>query len=407
MGFGLTLATRRDITKKEAAVFARASKKDKGVILDRLVVEIGWSRANARRQLGNALKRRGPAAAVQRKPRPRTYTFDALKVLQRVWLAAGQPCGKYLAPAMAATLGNMEAHAGQGAFGPVRGRYGPAVREELLRMSPATIDRLLAPHKARLHPDGKSTTRSMRNQYREAIPIMTRIPAIDRQPGLVAIDTVAHCGHTIKGQYAFTLTVTDPFTGWTVNRAVKNKAAKWIAEALDEIAGQFPYPIDRIHSDNGSEFLNHAVTAWTDAHDIRMTRSRPHHSNDNPFVEQKNGDIVRRSAFNYRYDTPTELALLHELWPLVNLRKNLFTPTKKAVGYRLTKTGRHVRAYDAPRTPADRVKDTGIMLPPERETMEELHHSVDLAALTRRIHDIQQELIRLAATKTYSQAQVA
>lgn len=138
-----------------------------------------------------------------------------------------------------------------------------------------------------------------------------------------------------------------------------------------------------------------------------MTRSRANHSNDNPFAEQKNGDIVRRSAFNYRYDTDAELALLQELWPLVNLRKNLFLPTKKATGYRLSASGRHVRQYDSPRTPADRVIATGILLPPERLALQELQRSVDLTALTRRIHQIQQELIHLAAAKTQSQALAA
>lgn len=138
-------------------------------------------------------------------------------------------------------------------FGKESPRYVPVVKAQLLRMSPATIDRLLGIYKAMLHPDGKSTTRSVKNQYRETIPILTHVPMIDRQPGLVAIDTVAHCGHTLLGEYAYTLTATDVFTGWTVNRAIKNKAARWIVEAMDGIAAQFPYPIDHIHSDYAEE----------------------------------------------------------------------------------------------------------------------------------------------------------
>lgn len=271
-------------------------------------------------------------------------------------------------------------------------------------MCAATIDRLLAPFKLSMYPEGKSTTRSRRNQYMEAVPIMSRIPDIDWQPGLVAIDTVAHCGNSAKGQYAFTLTATDVFTGWTVNRAIKNKASKWVVKAMDEIQDEFPYPIDHINSDNGSEFLNDPVTTWCNTHNIRMTRSRPHHSNDNPFVEQKNGAVVRRSAFNYRYDTDVELGLLNELWPLVNLRKNLFLPTKKVTGYHLSRKGKSVRSYDDPRTPADRIKDTGIMLKPQRRHMDELYANLDLAGLTNRINEIQQRLIRLAAAKTYSQS---
>lgn len=400
----MTLSARREITKKEAAAYARASKRTKGEILGRLVVEVGWSRANARRQLGRAFKRHGPVRALLRRPRPPMYGYDTVKVLQQVWVVAGQPCGKYLAAVMGATLANMEAHIGSGAFGRARSRYSTLVHTQLLTMSAATIDRLLAPFKLSMYPQGKSTTGSRRNQYTEAIPIMSRIPDIDWQPGLVAIDTVAHCGNSAKGQYAFTLTATDVFTGWTVNRAIKNKASKWVVKAMDEIQDEFPYPIDHIHSDNGSEFLNDPVTTWCNDQNIRMTRSRPHHSNDNPFVEQKNGAVVRRSAFNYRYDTDVELGLLNELWPLVNLRKNLFLPTKKVTGYHLSRKGKSVRSYDDPRTPADRIKDTGIMLEPQRQHMDELYVSLDLAGLTNRINEIQQRLIRLAAAKTYAQS---
>ncbi|WP_372699671.1 hypothetical protein [Arthrobacter sp. JSM 101049] len=193
---------------------------------------------------------------------------------------------------------------------------------------------------------------------------MTRVPAIDSQLGRVAVNTVAHCGNTTRGQYAFTLIATDVFAGWTVNRAIKNEAARWVAEAMAEITGQFTYPIHHVRCDNGSDFLSEPVTAWADTQDFTMTRSRLCHSNDSPFAEQKNGDILRRTTFTYRHDTDTDLALLRELWPLVNLRKNLFRTTKEAISYRVTKTDRHMRAYDIPRTPADRVKDAGILISP-------------------------------------------
>jgi len=385
-------------------VYASASKKAKSAILAQLEAEVGWSRANARRQLTAALVRRGPVRAVRRKPRPRTYGYDTLKVLQRVWEVTGRPSGKYLAVVMPATLANMDAHTGTGAFGDTAARYTPEVHAQLLTVSAATIDRLLAPYKRALQPGGKSTTRSRKNRHAERIPIMTHVAAIDWQPGLVAIDTVAHCGHTTRGQYAFTLTVTDVFTGWTINQAIKNKAAIWVAQAMEEIQAAFLYPIDHVHSDNGSEFLNDPVTAWCDRNNIRMTRSRPSHSNDNPFVEQKNGAIVRKSAFNYRYDTDAELALLNRLWPLVNLRKNLFLPTTKVTGWHTTRAGKTVRSYDAPRTPADRVIDSGILLPPDRQRLDVLRESIDLAALTDQISRIQHRLITLAEAKTYAQA---
>ena len=102
-------------------LLARPLRRDALVVeahlLARLVGEVGWSRANARRQLNAALTRRGPARAVEREPRPRTYGYDTLKVLQRVWEVAGRPCGKYLAAVMGPTVTNMEKNTTTGAFG--------------------------------------------------------------------------------------------------------------------------------------------------------------------------------------------------------------------------------------------------------------------------------------------------
>lgn len=125
------------------------------------------------------------------------------------------------------------------------------VPEQLLAISPETIDRLLKPYNAQLQPDANSSTHSTKNQYRQTIPIKTKIPTSDRQPVLVVIDTVAHCGLTAKGEFAFTLTVT--FTGLTVNRSVKNKAAKRIVLALEEIRAEFPFLFDRAHVDLAEE----------------------------------------------------------------------------------------------------------------------------------------------------------
>lgn len=402
MGYGLSMSARQEITRKEAQAYAKATKKDKGIILDRLVAEVGWSRANARRRLSTALKapkKTDPARL--RKRRPATYGYDTTKVLIKVWATAGQPCGKYLAPVMDGTLSNMEQHK---SFGVEARRYTPHVKAQLLKMSPATIDRLLAPTKKHMDPTALGATSSKKTALRELIPIMTHLDPLQHQPGIVSVDTVAHCGNTLKGEFAYTLTVTDIHTGWTINRAVKNKASKWIIQALDRVYDQFPFPLDHMHSDNGSEFLNYAVNQWATIHQISCSRSRPRRSNDNPWVEQKNGDIVRRSAFRYRYDTAEELRLLNDLWNLVNLRKNLFLPTKKATGYRRTRSGRHVRTYDAPRTPLQRVIDTGIMLPPERERMAELVNHTSLAALTKNITLIQNQLIACAAAKNRARA---
>ncbi len=147
------MATRRDLTKAYAREYRRASKKAKGVMLDELCAATGWSRVNARRAIRQAATRKGRAGQQQRRPRPRKYSYDALKVLEQVWTLDGEPCGKYLAPVMDDTLERLLRFA---ELGKVADRISDQVLEEVRAMSPATIDRYLAPVKAARYPEAKS-----------------------------------------------------------------------------------------------------------------------------------------------------------------------------------------------------------------------------------------------------------
>ncbi|MGO4145221.1 transposase family protein [Paenarthrobacter sp. YAF11_1] len=144
----------------------------------------------------------------------------------------------------------------------------------------------------------------------------------------------------LTGEFARTLTATDVFTGWTENVAVRNGAHVWILAAMDEVVARLPFPLVGLDTDNGGEFINYAMIEWAGKKDIYFTRARPYKSNDNAHVEQKNGDVVRRHAFHYRYDTAAELKLLNALYALVRIRLNLFTATTKAIGWRSNKYGK-------------------------------------------------------------------
>ncbi len=211
---------------------------------------------------------------------------------------------------------------------------------------------------------------------------------------------VAHCGHSLAGEHAWTLTATDVFTGWTLNVAIRNRAHKHVVAAIEQVAQALPYPMVGLDWDNGGEFINHALVGWCAQRTIFMTRARAHTSNDNAHVEQKNGDIVRKSAFRYRYDTQAELDLLNELWGFVNVRKNLFLPTKKTNGWRSTKAGRNTRTYDPPRTPYLRCLDSGTLTDQATKQLQDLHDETNPASLTRNINRIQQALIASAKDKT-------
>lgn len=392
----MSMAARKEITKKYARAYASAAKKDKGRMLDELVGVTGWSRANARRSIAAAGKRKGSARAVARKPRAPTYGYDTLKVLIEIWTLIGEPCGKYLAPIMASTLAQLESF---GELDQVAHRLSDTVREQLVAMSPATIDRMLAPTKSARYPAAKSATRPGAT-LRSSIGLRQAMDEMEQAPGFFEIDLVAHCGHTLKGEHAWTLTVTDVYLGWTENIAIRNRAHSRVVAAIEEISGRLPYPMVGLDCDNGGEFINHALIAWCAERAIFMTRARAHTSNDNAHVEQKNGDIVRKSAFRYRYDTPGELALLNELWGHVNLRKNLFLPTKKANGWRTTKAGRNTRTYDTPKTPYQRLIDSGVLPDEQARRLAALHVLTNPAELTRNINRIQHALIASAKDKT-------
>ena len=336
----------------------------------------------------------GPGEGGGAKPRGRTYGYDTLKVLISVWRIAGMPSGKYLAATMDLWLPKLQT------FGELDAkRLTPAVRAQLLQVSGATIDRLLRPTKDADRPKGLSATKAG-PLLRNSITVRKAGDEHEQAPGFIEADMVVHCGPTLAGEFARTLTATDVFTGWTENVAVRNGAHRWVLEAMDEVVARLPFPLVGLDTDNGGEFINHALIKWAGEKEIYFTRSRPYKSNDNAHVEQKNGDVVRRHAFHYRYDTAAELRLLNTLYALVRIRLNLFTATTKAIGWRSNKHGKKTRIYDKPRTPYQRVIDSGILTEAKAAELADLMDITNPADLTRGITAIQTQLITLAAAKT-------
>jgi len=235
-------------------------------------------------------------------------------------------------------------------FGPVADRATPDVLAELTRMSPATIDRYLAPHKKALYPEAVAATRPG-HLLRQSIPVHACYDGTIDDIGFLELDTVAHCGFELKGEFLWTLTATDPVIGWTVLRTIKNKAFVHVSAGLDWVARELPYPVIGVDFDNGSKFLNWGVVAWADARDLPLTRGRPYAKNDNAHVEQRNGDWVRKHCSRFRYETDEAMRLLNELWQQVMLRKHFLLPCVKAVGWTETPSGRKKQIYDQPATP--------------------------------------------------------
>ncbi|MCT1608069.1 transposase family protein [Nesterenkonia massiliensis] len=398
----VSLATRVEITKKYAAAYEAASKKTKSRILDQLVEVTGWNRDHARQQLRRRMaqpkgRAQATVAVLDRRKNPGSrYSYDALKVLQHVWAVAGGICGKYLAASMADWLDAMEAASD---LVPGQDRYSRSVRAELLKMSAATIDRHLAPVKARDPIRGKSTTKPGA-LLRNSLSVRKAGDEVEAEPGFFEVDTVAHCGPSLKGEFARTVNFTDMHTGWVFTTAVRNNAMVNIVAAFDQFVEAVPFMVTGIDSDNGSEFINHEVLGWSVEKKIFYTRSRPYQKNDQATIESKNNHLVRRYGFYYRYDTPHQRELLNQLWPLVCDRLNYFTPTKKPVGYTTDSVGRRRRVYDKPRSPYYRLLDAGVLNQAQEAELAAYKASLNVVELARRISTIQQRLTSLAAAPT-------
>ena len=227
------------------------------------------------------------------------FSYDALKVLQRVWAASGGQCGKYLAASMRTQLDGLERH---GELVDGVGRYSMAVRAELLAMSAASIDRYLRPAKATDQIRGVSTTKPS-PLLRSSIKIRKAGDEVEAEPGFFEGDTVAHCGPTLKGEFARTLNLTCVHTGWVFTRTMRNNAHVHVLAALQAGVQEIPFTITGLDFDNGTEFLNKAVINWAGERDIYFTRSRPYKKNDQATIESKNNHLVRKYGFYYRYDT--------------------------------------------------------------------------------------------------------
>lgn len=396
------MPARVEVTKKYATAYAQASKKDKGRILDTVVEITGWNRDHARQQLRARLAQpKGRATATvavidRRRVRARKYSYNATVILAKVWAIAGGLCGKYLAASLPGWLDALEAE-GELVIG--HDRYDASVRAELEAMSAATIDRYLAPARAKDPIRGKSATRPG-TLLRNSIQVRKAGDEVEAEPGFFEVDTVAHCGPTLKGEFARTVNFTDIHTGWVFTKAVRNNAAVHILGAFNAFIQAIPFAVTGIDCDNGSEFINHNLIGWAGDRKVFFTRSRPYKKNDQATIESKNNHLVRRYGFYHRYDTNAELKLLGQLWPLVCDRLNYFTPTKKPTGYTTDTIGRRQRVYDRPQTPYQRLLQAGVLSQAQEQQLAAYKAQLRPTDMARQITQIQQELTRLAGHKT-------
>ena len=227
-------------------------------------------------------------------------------------------------------------------------------QRRILSVSPATLDRVLRDCKVDgIHKANKQTISALK----QSIPIIDTTRKIDVAGHLYA-DTVAHCGDSIRGNFVWTLTVTDDLTLWTLNRAIWNKGQDATCSAFLYLLREMPFMVRSINTDNGSEFINHHLQRMLKEKYKRckLTRSRPYKKNDNARAEERNRHKVRELIGYERIDNEQCVFLLNQVYRYHNLLTNFFIASTRLVSkQRNPATGKTKKKYDKARTPYERV----------------------------------------------------
>lgn len=397
----LSLKTRQDILRKKAMEYKRASKKQKGKILAEVIELTEYNRKYAITILngycrvvhteidGTRVTMKAHKPKHKRK-RKKIYDTDVFMVLRKLWCIFDCICGKRLVYMIRAMLVSLilkkEIECTE------------IVKAKLFTISASQADRMLAPERKAMQIRGMSHTRP-HSMLKYQIPIRRNGEWYSKaEPGYLAMDLVGHEGGNARGDFAFTLNMTDIATGWTEPCAIKNKAQKWTFEAIKHIRGRLPFKVVGLHSDSGSEFINAILYRYCKSEHIQFTRSRPNRKNDNAHVEQKNNMVVRRFVGYHRYDTDDEVALMNLLYERLRLYVNFFMPSaklksKERIGSRI------VKKYEPYRTPYERLLDLDILSGKDKAILEKTKKNLNPAKLMREISRLQEQLMRIQNQK--------
>jgi hypothetical protein len=388
---------RKTLTKAMAQQYRRGSKKDKGKVLTQFVEATGYNRVYAARLLRNHGRRivvnpgivvEASARARRKAPgRDKYYDGAVVKVLEKLWRIGDHICGKrlvvFIRESLPCLMRKGELH------------ISAELEAKLMRISAASIDRLLAPERKKHELKGRGGTKPG-TLLKHQVPVRTFADWDNAHPGFLELDLVGHDGGSTAGEYCQTLDATDVATGWSEQLAVPTKAQVWVFEAIGEMRNRLPFPLLGLDSDNGSEFINHHLVDYCEQHQVSFTRSRAGRKNDQCYVEQKNWTIVRRFAGYGRYENHDACACLNDLYVVVREYVNFFMPSQKLIEKRRDGS-RVTRRYDAPQTPYQRVLASPAIDAATKRRLKRHYATLNPAELKRRIEALQKKLVKLTA----------
>lgn len=377
--------TRQSILEYATALrprYLRAGRSEKSAILNEFCQLTGYHRKAAVR----LLRRSATPGDTSHRGRPRQYDPELVPLLVRVWEASDRLCSKRLAPFLPELLAALERHGEL--------MLTDDARRQLLHLSPATIDRMLAP--VRAARQRLPVTQSHASAALKAlVPIRTFGEWRDVQPGSLQADLVFHCGEQVAGFHLTTLVTIDVATGWTECQAVWGKGQQRVGSAVHQVRVNLPMPLRELHTDNGGEFLNGVLYPWCQREGIALTRGRPYKKNDQAYVEQRNWLIVRRLIGYDRYSTKVAYAHLRRLYSLLRLYLNFFQPLRKVIA--TERAGSRVRKrYDRAQTPYQRLVASGVLSEEGQRLLDQVYYQLNPVALKAEIDTRLDALWKLA-----------
>ncbi len=386
----MSYRAKRELLAQTAPRYQEAGHQQKSVILDEFVAATGYARKYAIRLLSSPVV--APRPAITRS-RERRYGPEVQAALRLAWEATNCICAKRLVPFLPELVPSLERHGYL--------TLAEEVRAGLLTISPATADRLLSPIRRDPTLRGISTTKAG-TLLKHQIPVRTFNDWDDAQPGFFEIDLVAHCGGNAEGAFLYTLVLTDVATGWTECLPLLNKGQHGVVQAMNQARQLVPMPLAGIASDNGKEFLNNELLDYCERESITFTRGRAYKKNDQCFVEQKNGAIVRHFIGYDRYEGKRAYRQLTEVYRALRLYVNFFQPSMKLK--QKTREGSHVqRRYDAAQTPFQRLLASEVLSTEQQARLSALFESLDPVRLLRQLDRLQDALWQLAVVPSAGQ----
>jgi hypothetical protein len=373
----VSMATRKELIEVVNSRYREGSLKQRSAILDEFVAITGYHRKHAIRLLSK------PAAEPQKRSPRAVYGADVRQALGVLWEVSDRVCSKRLKAMIPALLPALIRHG--------KIESDAALQKQLTTVSAATIDRLLEPIRLAA-AKGRRRAAGQSSAIRRAVPIRTFGDWDDPVPGYVEVDFVAHCGPHLSGSFVQTLVLTDIATGWTECIPVLTRDGTLVIDAIAMARELFPFRCAALTSTT-TAFMNERVVTWCREQGLEVTRARAYRKNDQAWVEQKNGAIVRRLVGDGRFEGLECVQTLITLYRAARVHTNLVQPsfklrTKTRIGARV------VKKYHPPVPPAHRVLAHEAVSEEAKVALQRLLSSADPVVLFAEIRAAQDELGR-------------